>query len=587
VGQGDRGEIQRQIHALFHNGTATGLTDGQLLERFVACRGEDAEMAFVALVDRHGPMVLRACRSVLRDPDDADDAFQATFLILATRAHSILRGDSVGSWLFGVALRVASDARFVAARRRMHEQRAAGLRGESVCDGDAPDWGPVVHDEIGRLPERFRSAVVLCYLEGLTCEQTAHQLGWPVGTVKSRLARGRDRLRHRLIRRGLSPGIALGPLLASESARAALPATQSHATAQLALRHAAGSGAAVPVGVDTLVKGALKAMRLSNLRIAAFALLAIGAMVVGVWELSGPASGAPPREGPEPEAARGKDLGRIYVTAERGVRSLPNYSLITLDPNNGDETRVLDGCWVRPRVSPDGRTVAFWGEEDLWSGSLADGGEPKRILDVAAGEAGGPPVWSADGRQIVVSLAQKKGDGQARWTFTTVRVNADGTDRTELKIPPEDHVHDWSPDGQWLLTASTRNAKFVWQLYVMRPDGSDPHQLTEGGHPYYARFSPDGRRVLYTNGGGEEQSGIWVIGLDGQDRRRVFASKESDTASACWSPDGTRIAVVLTSPRDAQGAQKAGRVEVIDLDGIPRATLRPAGGSMGDMPDWR
>ena len=168
--------------------------------------GEAAEMAFSALVERHGPMVLRVCRSILRDEHDAQDAFQATFLVLVDRAGSVRDRSSVGSWLHGVALRVAACARGSVVRRRVHERRAADLTADGFHPrGVEPDLAPALHEELARLPERYRVPIVLCYMEGLACEEAAQRMRLPVGTVKSRLARGRDRLRDRLIRRGLAP----------------------------------------------------------------------------------------------------------------------------------------------------------------------------------------------------------------------------------------------------------------------------------------------------------------------------------------------------------------------------------------------
>jgi RNA polymerase sigma factor (sigma-70 family) len=194
------------VQTLYDLGTVGGLSDGELLGLFADGQNERAELAFTALVDRHGPMVLRVCRSVLHDEHDAQDAFQATFLILVRRADLIRKRESVGSWLHGVALRVSACARTALARRRRHEQRA----GEYVppCSGDeseSREIAAVIHEELGRLPERYRAAVVLCYLEGLSCAAAAQRLGWPVGTVKSRLSRGRERLLRRLIRRGFGP----------------------------------------------------------------------------------------------------------------------------------------------------------------------------------------------------------------------------------------------------------------------------------------------------------------------------------------------------------------------------------------------
>ena len=171
-------------------------------------RDERAQLAFSVLVARHGGMVLRVCRKMVGDEHQAEDAFQATFLILASRARSIRRQVSVASWLHGVALRVAATERSCAGRRKRHERRRAMMMQMETASLPTDDEAArVLHQEIGLLPERYRSAVVLCYLEGLTHEAAAERLGRPVGTVRSRLATARDRLRARLTRRGLVPGV--------------------------------------------------------------------------------------------------------------------------------------------------------------------------------------------------------------------------------------------------------------------------------------------------------------------------------------------------------------------------------------------
>ena len=259
----------RNAHTLFHLGSVGGMTDGELLGRFASGGGEAAELAFAALVERHGPMVLRVCRSVLADDHDAQDALQATFLVLVRRAGSIRNRDSVASWLHGVARRVAVGARVSSACRRRHERRAAGLVTEDYLeDRGEPDLAPTLHEELDRLPERFRAVIVLCYLEGLACEAAAVRLGLPVGTVKSRLARGRDRLRGRLIRRGLAPSAGLlATLLAAESAPAALPAMVARSTARIAMGLAAGEAAslgAVPASVSAITRRILMIMSLGR-----------------------------------------------------------------------------------------------------------------------------------------------------------------------------------------------------------------------------------------------------------------------------------------------------------------------------------
>ena len=175
-------------------------------------------------------------------------------------------------------------------------------------------------------------------------------------------------------------------------------------------------------------------------------------------------------------------------------------------------------------------------------------------------------------------------EARKRWALETFRINTDGSGQKALAIPPEDAVQDWSPDGAWVVTTSQRNAKIGWQLYVMRPDGSDPRQITEGGNPFYVRFSSDGKRLLYSDGPARlpERQGVWVVDRDGQNRRRVFPTGKG-TASACWSPDGRRIAVAVSGA----SPEEHGRLEVVDLDGTHRTLLTLPGQEIADMPEWR
>ena len=183
------------------------LPDEQLLDLFLERKGSDAEAAFETLVRRHGPMVLGVCRHILDELHDAEDAFQATFLVLARKAGTIRDRRVLGRWLYEVAYRIAIRSKTHSARRRTHEREGAEM--SAVAAGPEFDaaWielRPVLHEEVNRLPEKYRTAVVLCYLEGRTNEEAAEMLQWPVGTVKGRLSRARDMLRSRLTRRGLA-----------------------------------------------------------------------------------------------------------------------------------------------------------------------------------------------------------------------------------------------------------------------------------------------------------------------------------------------------------------------------------------------
>jgi RNA polymerase sigma factor (sigma-70 family) len=277
------------ISRLFRTGTAAGLSDAQLLERFLLCHHEAAEAAFAALVERHGPMVLAVCRRVLNDPHDAQDAFQATFLVLVRKAGTIRKRESIAHWLRGVALRVSTHARADSVRRRAVERRAG--TGSSIAYETTPA-DREVWDEVELLPQGLRAVVMLCYLEGLTHEQAARRLGWPVGTVRSRLARARDRLRTRLTRRGLAPDAAFLPMLSFRAS--SLPEGFIDATVKAAMliaaRDAAEAGL-VSTSAAALTEGVLRTMLITKLKTAAATLLAAGAIAsgVGLYAYQGPA----------------------------------------------------------------------------------------------------------------------------------------------------------------------------------------------------------------------------------------------------------------------------------------------------------
>jgi RNA polymerase sigma factor (sigma-70 family) len=253
-------------------------TDGWLLERFAVQRDE---AAFAALVQRYGPLVLSACRRVLQHEQDAEDAFQATFLVLARKAPQLCQSKTVGRWLCSVAYRIAKKARCSKVRRQVRETEL-----EDIVEPErTPEWvwrdlQHVVHEEIDRLPLVYRQPFVLCCLQGKTNEQAAQQLGCPLGTVLSRLARARARLRSRLSRRGvaLSTGL-LATLLAEQAASATVPATLSDATVRAAVlfagRQPMTTGMISPQ-VVTLAKRFLKTSAQNQSKVGALALLALG-----------------------------------------------------------------------------------------------------------------------------------------------------------------------------------------------------------------------------------------------------------------------------------------------------------------------
>jgi RNA polymerase sigma factor (sigma-70 family) len=275
-------------------------SDGQLLKRFVAERDEEA---FALLVRRHGPMVLEVCRGVLRDGHDAEDAFQATFLVLVRKAGAIGKPQSVGSFLYGVAYRVALKARAGAARRRERERQVPlAPVGEPMQELISRDLRPVLHEEVNRLPERYRAPFVLCYLEGRTNEEAARLLGWPKGTVLSSLSRARERLRGQLTRRGLAiTGSLLAGMLASNVASAAIPPALAETTARMAKTLVADHAAALPASLATLMRGAAP---LARWKVALASVLVLGAVGLGVDQVARRVAAQGQPEGHPPEAVR-------------------------------------------------------------------------------------------------------------------------------------------------------------------------------------------------------------------------------------------------------------------------------------------
>jgi RNA polymerase sigma factor (sigma-70 family) len=306
------GTLLRHVQQLASGGRARQWTDRQLLDDFAA-RGSEA--AFASLVSRHGPMVLRVCRRVLNHEQDAEDAFQATFLVLARNTTSIRKREALADWLHGVAYRTAMKAKRGAARRRNHEARAGAVAPRPA----SPTWDDVqavLDEEVQRLPPRFREAFVLCVLEGKGGAEVAAQLGCKEGTVKSRVNRARHLLRGRLSRRGIQLSALLAAVSVAESAgRAALPAALARSAVGLGLSVAAG--AAIPPHLAALAAEVTRAMSLTRIKIAA-ALIAAGLLVASAGALARQAlaGGEPPptdqqsqvggRE-PKPPAAEAAD----------------------------------------------------------------------------------------------------------------------------------------------------------------------------------------------------------------------------------------------------------------------------------------
>ena len=323
------GDVLRRIGRLAGLQGVLSLTDAQLLERFAVRRDEPA---FAALMVRHGPMVLGVCRRLLHDADQAEDAFQASFLVLARKAGSIQRRPLLSAWLYGVAYKVSARLRGQAWRRQSREKSDVDLATvAAMVEPDPSELPPLLHQEVQRLPDKYRSPIVLCYLEGKTHEEAALLLRWPLGTVKTRLARARDLLRSGLTRRGVtaSEGMMATALAANPmTARAGLV----DATIRAATRFAAGEngvGKLASARAIALSQGVLRTMMLTKVKIA-------GVLVLAITMLGGGGAGWLAFRGSAPAAEPS------VLVAEAGGKS-------------HDDKDAIQGTWKVTGVERDGK----------------------------------------------------------------------------------------------------------------------------------------------------------------------------------------------------------------------------------------
>jgi RNA polymerase sigma factor (sigma-70 family) len=323
-------------------------TDADLLDLYV--RQKD-ESAFEALVRRHGSMVLGVCRRILGNGPDAEDAFQATFLVLVRKAATIRPAGMVGNWLYGVAHRTALEARRAAARRRSKEAQVAPRT--ETPDDPLAHLRPLLDQELTRLPDKYRTVLVLCDLEGRTRKEAAQQFALPEGTIASRQARARHILAKRLTRQGVTlSGGALATALAQEAASASAPLSLVYATVRAATAYAAGSGTAAAVvaaPVVALTEGVLRTMLLSKLKVTVVVLVLIGLAGTGWSNYRSLANDQPAMQG-EPQAAQ-PELRQ----------SLQPQKVAEIRPAKPDQEAIplaqLEGIWTLVKMEIEGRSL--------------------------------------------------------------------------------------------------------------------------------------------------------------------------------------------------------------------------------------
>jgi RNA polymerase sigma factor (sigma-70 family) len=486
---GQLASVLRCIHHLAGAQFAADGTDRQLLQRFVAHRDEDA---FAALVRRHGPMVLGVCWRVLRQMQDAEDVFQATFLVLARKAASIAWRDGVGNWLYEAAYRLALEVRGRNARRHARERQVIPMRAsETPAEPGGEELANVVEEELHRLPERYRAPLLLCVFEGKTRDEAAGQLGCSLRTVKHRLERGRSLLRQRLARRGVTLAVAL---LLHEAGRVALSAELIRSTARAASPFAAGRLCSTTVSprAATLAEGVLTVMLAGKVKIVTAVVLTLTILAAGAGlavfrtpavNRAEPAHESPPKTANEPRAEKRQ---RVDAYGD----PLPDGALARLGT-----VRLRQGGWIHSlSLSADGKLLASGGADNavrLWQ--LPEGKEIRCLQGMYLG-FGTAAALAPDGKTVATGGA----DLIYLWDTAT------GAQKKRLRFSV--HRLAFSPDGKILTAGGLQGPICLWDAAT----GKELCRLSgHKGQVNSLAFSADGKRLL--SGGWDKRVRLWDV----------------------------------------------------------------------------
>ena len=475
------GTLLRHLSRLADPSSPTDATDRHLLRRYAAGRDE---AAFEALVYRHASLVWGVCRRLLGDGPDAEDAFQAAFLVLVRKAGSLRAHDSLANWLHAVAYRVALKARVTATRRRIHEHQAQPSQmGDPLAAVEGQDLRGVLDEELNRLPDQYRAPLVLCYLQGKTYTEAAKQLGWKDGTVCGRLARARELLRHRLVRRGL----ALSAAALAEPVAA--PATSVAAVLRTAALFALGESAAgpSPTPAVTLAQDILHTMAVAKLKTVAAVVLAVCVFAAGAgWaahQVLTPKLAETKREEEAKPAAKPDPIQQAKTDIYGDP--LPPGTLARMG------TVRLRHEYASAAFSADGKTL------------------------ISCGPDGWVRSWDVDtGKQVRGQQLGRTPEERERFRFT-----------------------DLAPGGG-MMAARHKDVIYLYDTAGGVERGRFDLGSAERG---YLKFSPDGKRLAAetTDAKGQEIIRLWDV-AEGENRH-VLTVKGSSWRGIIFSPDGKRL----------------------------------------------
>ncbi len=501
--------------------------DAELLERFLARRDPSA---FAELVRRHGPMVLGVCRRVLHDFHDAEDAFQATFLVLVRKAAAIRRRELLGNWLYGVAYRVARDARAAALRRQVHEAQVNPMP-EPEATASPPvecDLRPLLDEELSRLPDRYRVAILLCDLEGRTRQEAARQLGVPVGTLSGRLTTAHRLLARRLARRGVALTAGTLAAISASTALGGVPASLAASVVESAMAVAAGQTAASVVSAKAaaLAEGVVKTMLLARLKLLGIVVLAAG-VFLGAGLL---VSGTEGRDANAPRVIRLENRGRRVLWSPDGKALVVAEIRESLFGRRGSTLKVFD----------------------------VDKGQARKTLDESEmpGLAFQHVVCSADGSMIAATVTEEVVKPNSLVIQDVVKVWDTRTLQLQHKFGEELTLGALAlaRDGKHVAAADyNKRTVFLWNTVT----GALDHTLkyTGQGKPCALTFSADDQTLLVL---ALKQDGSGEISLWDRKTGKLVRAREQARLStpAVFSQDGKLVACTV-----------GGRtVEVLDVE---------------------